>query len=60
MISITTHEQKLELRLKFSTGWIKQAMHFISWLLSFSEIRAIEQRKQTELHEAGLDFLKMI
>ncbi len=59
MITITTHEQQFEMRLKFSTGWIKRAVNFITSLLSFEEIRAIEQRKQDELHRAGLDFLKM-
>ena len=54
MISITTHDQQFELRLKFSTGWIKRAGSLLTDLLSFEEIRAIEQRKQEELHKAGL------
>lgn len=60
MITITTQHQQFELRLKFSTQWMKQAIHFISELLSFEEMRMIEKRKQKELHEAGLDFFKMI
>lgn len=60
MITITTRQQQFELRLKFSIGWMKQAIHFISEILSFEEIRAIEKQKQKELHEAGLDFLRMI
>jgi hypothetical protein len=60
MITITTQQQQFELRLKFSTGWMKQAIHFITEMLSLEEIRAIEKREQKELHEAGLDFLRMI
>jgi hypothetical protein len=39
---------------------MKQAIHFITEMLSLEEIRAIEKREQKELHEAGLDFLRMI
>lgn len=60
MITITTQQQEFELRLKFSTRWMKQAIRFISKLLSFEQIRMIEERKQKELHESGLDFFKMI
>ncbi len=59
MISIITQEHKPGLRLKISTGWIKGADKLITCLLSFKEIRAIEQQKQKELHDARLDFFKI-
>ena len=59
MISITTPGQ-WQATVKLKTGWIKQAIHFIGQLLSFEEIRTIENRKQMELHESGLDILKMM
>jgi hypothetical protein len=36
------------------TQWLKQAIHQLSHWFSFTEIRAIENRKLQELHEAGL------
>lgn len=36
------------------TQWLKQAMHQLSHWFSFTEIRAIENRKLQEMHEAGL------
>ncbi len=38
------------------TQWLKQAMHQLSHWLSFTEVRAIENRKWQEMHEAGIGY----
>jgi len=60
MITVTTTQNQFELRLKFSTNWIKRTVLFIAELLSFDEVREIERRKQKELHEMGMHFYKVI
>jgi hypothetical protein len=59
MITITTHEHQFELRLKFTTGWMKQAARFIGEFLSFRDMRAIEMQREKELREFGLHWVKM-
>lgn len=54
MITISTHEHQFELRLKFSTGWMKTAARFIGEFLSFDDLRAIEMQREKELHEFGV------
>lgn len=36
--------------------WLKQAIHQLSHWFSFTEIRAIENRKWQEMHEAGIGY----
>ena len=60
MITITKQEHQFEFRLRFSTEKMKKAIRFINKFFSLEEIRTIEKRKQKELHETGLDILRMI
>jgi len=55
MITITTQQKRIELRLQFSFAGIERLWKALTGLLNFSRVREIEKQKQEMMHDAGFN-----